>query len=130
MLDVFFNSAGKYCERRSRRDFLKIGALTGVGLSLSSLLKAEADSPTRSPARARSVILVYLGGGLSHHDSFDLKPDAAEEVRWLDRAAAAVESHIGRAEQVYLGGLVRAFEHRWREVQERKAASAAPAGGP
>ena len=50
--------------------------------------------------------------------------DAAEEVRWLDRAAAAVESHIGRAEQGYLSGLVRAFERRWREVQARKAAAA------
>src|SRR5262249_29493023 len=32
-------------------------------------------------ARARSVILVFLGGGLSHHDSFDPKPDAPAEVR-------------------------------------------------
>src|SRR5205807_6231888 len=32
-------------------------------------------------ARAKSVLLVYLGGGLSHHDSFDLKPDAPEEIR-------------------------------------------------
>src|SRR5439155_24854148 len=31
--------------------------------------------------RARSVILVFLGGGLSHHDSFDLKPDAPDDVR-------------------------------------------------
>ena len=31
--------------------------------------------------RAKSVILVYLGGGLSHHDSFDLKPDAPDEIR-------------------------------------------------
>jgi hypothetical protein len=35
----------------------------------------------RRGARAKSVILVYLGGGLSHHDSFDLKPDQPEEIR-------------------------------------------------
>jgi len=32
-------------------------------------------------ARAKSVILIYLGGGLSHHDSFDMKPDAVEQIR-------------------------------------------------
>ena len=63
----------------SRRDSLRVGALATFGLSLPSLLRAEA-SPKRK-ARARSVLLVYLGGGLSHHDSFDLKPEAAEEVR-------------------------------------------------
>ena len=33
------------------------------------------------PARAKSVILIYLGGGLSHHDSFDMKPEAVEQIR-------------------------------------------------
>jgi hypothetical protein len=49
--------------------------------------------------------------------------DAGEEVRWLDRAAAAVESRIGRVEHGYLSGLVEAFERRWREAQARKPAS-------
>src|SRR5207249_8167530 len=40
-------------------------------------LKARASSQ----GRAKSIILVFLGGGLSHHDSFDLKPEAPEEVR-------------------------------------------------
>src|SRR5207253_342084 len=39
-----------------------------------------AETGKRS-ARAKSVILVYLGGGLSHHDSFDLKPDAPDDIR-------------------------------------------------
>src|SRR5271166_5630084 len=65
----------------SRRDFLRVGALGAVGLALPQLLRVEADAPTRLNARARSVILVYLGGGLSHHDSFDLKPDAPAEIR-------------------------------------------------
>jgi hypothetical protein len=49
--------------------------------------------------------------------------DAGEEVRWLDRAAAEVESRISRVEQGYLSGLVQAFERRWREVQARKPPS-------
>jgi hypothetical protein len=39
-----------------------------------------ADAGAR-PARAKSVILIYLGGGLSHHDSFDMKPEAVEQIR-------------------------------------------------
>jgi len=34
-----------------------------------------------SAVRAKSVILIYLGGGLSHHDSFDMKPEAVEQIR-------------------------------------------------
>ncbi len=67
----------------SRRSFVQAGALTGLGLSQADLLRAADQQPPGSTAnrRAKSVILVYLGGGLSHHDSFDLKPDAAAEIR-------------------------------------------------
>jgi hypothetical protein len=83
MLDIFLSRKGhRTCRGISRRDALRAGALAPLGLSLSSLLRAEAargeDGP---PARARSVVLVYLGGGLSHHDTFDLKPQASEEIR-------------------------------------------------
>jgi hypothetical protein len=55
-----------------------------MGLALPALLQAQDTArPNRREARARSVILVYLGGGLSHHDSFDLKPDAPEEIRGI-----------------------------------------------
>lgn len=63
----------------SRRTFLRLGAVGG--LSLATALQAQANEPRR--ARAKSVILLYLGGGLSHHDSFDLKPDAPEEIRGI-----------------------------------------------
>jgi hypothetical protein len=60
-----------------RRAFLRVGAI-GV-LSLAGLLRQEARGA--SGGKAKSILLVYLGGGLSHHDSFDLKPDAPEEIR-------------------------------------------------
>ena len=72
MLDVVFNKPG-------RRDFLRVGGLGTLGLSLPDVLRAE--SKAKSGARAKSVLLVYLGGGLSHHDSFDPKPDAPEQIR-------------------------------------------------
>jgi len=70
------------CDGVTRRDFLRVGGLGALGLP--ALLRAEArGAAAQSPAgaSARSVILVYLGGGLSHHDSFDPKPDAPAEVR-------------------------------------------------
>ena len=65
---------------RSRRNFLRVGSLAPLGLSLPGLLASQAAA-NDAPKRAKSVILVYLGGGLSHHDSFDMKPDASEEIR-------------------------------------------------
>jgi hypothetical protein len=81
------------CDGASRRDFLRVGGLTAFGLSLPQLLRAQ-STPGRPPARAKSVILVYLSGGLSHLDSFDLKPDASDEIRTkykpIDTAAPGV----------------------------------------
>ncbi len=85
MLDVSLSSQKRgLCNGWSRRDFIRIGALGPIGLTLSKFLAASNTfaQPLIQPARqARSVILVFLGGGLSHHDSFDMKPDALEEIR-------------------------------------------------
>src|SRR5471032_319692 len=86
MLDVFLSNKNKQCDGHTRRDFLRLGAVGAFGLTLPTLLQAQATPrPNRAEARARSVILVYLGGGLSHHDSFDLKPEAPEEIRGIYR---------------------------------------------
>ncbi|MDB6149562.1 MAG: hypothetical protein JWQ44_1010 [Chthoniobacter sp.] len=70
------------CNGLSRRDFIRIGALAPIGLTLANLLSVEkAIAGAASRARAKSVILVFLGGGISHHDTFDPKPDAVEEIR-------------------------------------------------
>jgi hypothetical protein len=85
MLDVVLNRRPHTAcspTSSSRRDFLRAGAL--AGLSLPALLRAEAQAGNKTGvkgARAKSVVLVFLGGGLSHHDSFDPKPDAPEDVR-------------------------------------------------
>jgi hypothetical protein len=76
------------------------------------------------------------GGKSTDPDDAGEAGDAGEEVRWLDRAAAAVESRLGRVEQGYLTGLVQAFERRWREAEAQKAGSrdappdAPPPAGP
>lgn len=73
----------RHCDGLSRREALKIGALGVAGLSLPMLLRNEGHAaPAAALApRARSVILLFLSGGPSHLDTWDLKPDAPEEVR-------------------------------------------------
>lgn len=67
----------------SRRDFLRVGTIAPLGLSLAHVLGMQQTcaAETSPKRRAKSVLLVYLGGGLSHHDSFDMKPAAPEEIR-------------------------------------------------
>ncbi len=93
MLNISLSPALRHrCDGVSRRDFLRVGSLGPLGLSLAGalawprLLAGAVGSPatTTGPApvaRARNVLLVYLGGGLSQHDSFDPKPGAVAEIR-------------------------------------------------
>ena len=62
----------------SRRRLLQAGGIGMLGLNLPQLLQAE-----RSPARSSemSCIFIVQYGGCSHHDSFDPKPNAPEEIR-------------------------------------------------
>jgi hypothetical protein len=76
---TFQGSAGRFCDGHSRRSFLTVGALGLGGLTLAQLMKAGAASGKGKPHK--SVIMVYLSGGMAHQDTFDLKPDAPAEVR-------------------------------------------------
>lgn len=62
----------------SRRHMLQAGVL-GTSLSLSNFLKLQAEEG--KPDSGRSAILVFLGGGPAHQDTFDLKPKAPAEYR-------------------------------------------------
>jgi hypothetical protein len=67
-----------------RREFIQVGFSGLLGLGLPSFLALRARAATRlnaAPPRAKSVILVFLTGGLSHIDSFDMKPDAPDGIR-------------------------------------------------
>jgi hypothetical protein len=66
--------------RFSRRDVLQIGALACGGLTLADVLKARATASGGS-AGAKSVIMIWLRGGASHIDSYDMKPEAPLEIR-------------------------------------------------
>lgn len=67
--------------RIQRRDFLRIGALAGSALSLPEYLALAETGAVDGRAKAKAAIFVRLGGGPSHMDTFDLKPDAPDTHR-------------------------------------------------
>jgi Protein of unknown function (DUF1501) len=73
----------KLCDRSSRREFLRVGSIAGLGLSLPDLLQsAAASSSTPSGfGRAKRCILLFPFGGPSQLDSFDPKPNAPDVYR-------------------------------------------------
>ena len=76
---TIFGPRQQFCDGISRRNFLRIGALGLGGLTLSQLLQAEAKSGLGRSHKA--VIMIFLPGGPSHQDMFDLKMEAPMEVR-------------------------------------------------
>src|SRR5436190_3034053 len=75
-----------YCDGLSRRSFLTLGVSGLAGLSLPGVLRARADTvAARGATRNTSVILLWLDGGPSHMDLYDMKPDAPEEYRGIWR---------------------------------------------
>ncbi len=79
MLTIYGNKNARFCDGVSRRDFLRIGGLALGGLGLPSILKAEAQQAVGKSHKA--VIMIFLPGGPSHQDIFDLKMDAPSEIR-------------------------------------------------
>lgn len=101
----------------TRRRFLQLSA-AGVGTaSLSGWLKALADSPASAPAgrtrgKAKSVILLWMDGGPSHKDTFDLKPESkgAGDFQPIDTSAPGIRisEHLPQlAKWMHTGTLVR-----------------------
>src|SRR5689334_11446620 len=71
-----------HCEgiSKTRRDFLRAGTLSFLGMGLSDFLRAQsalAATAAASPAKAQAVILLWLEGGISHCDTWDLKSSSS-----------------------------------------------------
>ncbi|MGE3776371.1 MAG: DUF1501 domain-containing protein [Pirellulaceae bacterium] len=71
---------GRVCDGIHRRQLLEAGGAGLLGLSLPKLLAAEAAQPARRP-RAKSVVFLFLFGGPSQLETWDMKPDAPSTLR-------------------------------------------------
>lgn len=87
-------AGAKLCDGISRRDWMRIGGLSAMGLGLPDLLRAQANaaSPSdgveafaaarsRSFGKAKSCIVLFMLGGPPQHETWDPKPDAPSEIR-------------------------------------------------
>ena len=107
---------------RSRREFLRIGGLGVLGLTLADVLRAEASASSRAARRkARSCILLFLQGGQSQLDTFDMKPDAPAQIRGEFRPIATsvpgqrICEHMPMTARVmHRLAVIRSMNHRMR----------------
>jgi hypothetical protein len=81
MLTVHGEKPRKLCDGISRRSFLNVGALCVGGLTLADLLRLKAEGATEAGTPGKAIIMVYLNGGPSHIDLYDMKPNAPVEYR-------------------------------------------------
>jgi hypothetical protein len=100
--------------RLSRREMLQIGGASLLGLGLPRLLQAS----ERRTAKADSCIIIFLNGGPSHLDTWDMKPDAPKEVRGEFKPIATsvpgvqFSEHLPKlAQQMHRCTLVRSVHH-------------------
>ncbi len=111
-----------FCDGVPRRDLLRIGAagVMGIGFTLPELLQRQARAAAAKSAGKDdiSLIILFLKGGLSTIDTFDLKPDAPAEFRGeFDPIATNVPGieiceHLPRvAQQMDKFSLIRSFSH-------------------
>jgi uncharacterized protein (DUF1501 family) len=110
-----------FCDGLRRRDFLRLGTASvfGMGLTLPALLAREALAQARGGrTRNVSLIFLFLHGGLSTIDSWDLKPDAPAEFRGEFRPIATnvpgiqIGEHLPRvARHMDKLALIRSFRH-------------------
>ena len=110
-----------FCDGVSRRDLLRLGAagLFGTALTLPDLMEARVAAAAKGKAtKDVSLIFVFLHGGLSTIDSFDLKPDAPAEFRGAFKPirtnlpGVQVCEHLPRlAKSMDRLALIRSFRH-------------------
>src|SRR3954470_5386032 len=82
MLKLIDRGTAHTCDGITRRDFLEVGALSAIGLSLPQLAAAkERGLLDKDKDDNRSVIMIFNLGAPSQMDTFDPKPEAAAEIR-------------------------------------------------
>ena len=81
MLNISGKASVRTCDGVTRRDFLQVGTLGAIGLSLPQLMSAQAQAATNKPRDDRNVIMIFNLGAPSQLDTWDMKPEAPAEIR-------------------------------------------------
>jgi hypothetical protein len=120
-MTTLLGSARRTCIGPTRRETLKVGALSLLGGLFHTpglLALEESGSPFLHPARAKSVVLLYLQGGAPTQDMFDLKPLAPADIRgeFKPIASASPGVEIGEllpqtAHWMHRSAIVRSVYH-------------------
>src|ERR1700675_19506 len=98
MLNISGRGQAHTCDGITRRDFLQVGTLGAIGLSLPELLAAKAQGAVSKDADERSVIMIFNLGAPSQLDTFDMKPDAPSEIRGPFKQIPTASPAIGLTE--------------------------------
>ena len=110
-----------FCDGWARRDFLRVGAAGafGLNLSMSRLLEAAAKGDIDKSKSDINFVFIFLKGGLSTIDTFDMKPEAPSEIRgpFNPIRSNVPGTHVGEhipetAKVMDKFSLVRSFTHR------------------
>src|SRR5262249_14906736 len=82
MLSITANDRHRYCDGLSRRSFLRAGFLGAAGLALPDWLRFKANAADAGQTtKDTAVILIWLDGGPTHMDTYDVKSAAPAEYR-------------------------------------------------
>ena len=81
MLQLTGKGSIKTCDGVTRRDFIQIGTLGAMGITLPSYLAAKEKGLVDNKNEDRACIMIFNLGAPSHVDTFDMKPDAPSEIR-------------------------------------------------
>ena len=76
-----FRRSAERCDGHTRRDLLRVGGLTALGLGVGDFFRLQQLQASTTTRKAKACILIWLDGGPSHLETFDPKPDAPVEVR-------------------------------------------------
>jgi hypothetical protein len=120
MLHLLNQRPSVLCDRLSRREWLQVGGLGLAGLQLPSLLRAEEKPAARKrPGKAKACIMLFLAGGPSHLDMWDMKPEAPAEIRGEFKPIATsvpgiqLSEHLPKlAREMHHCALIRSAHHR------------------
>jgi hypothetical protein len=89
MLTIHDNQSNRYCDGWSRRNFFQVGGLAASSLLFPELLHRRAAAEPAQARSNKSIIMICLGGGPSHIDTYDMRPDAPSEYRGEFRPIAS-----------------------------------------